>query len=92
VRKLGEQHPHTADLRVRLGAVLVAIGRYPEAETLLVQGRAARDKLFGKDHANTRKAVEELVKLYEAWGKPEQAAALRSSLPEPPGVAPPKKS
>jgi serine/threonine protein kinase/tetratricopeptide (TPR) repeat protein len=91
LRKLGEQHPHTADVRVRLGAVLVAVGRYAEAETLLVQGRAAREKLSGPDHGNTRKAVEELVKLYEAWGKPEKAAALRSSLPSTPDNAPPKK-
>jgi len=91
IRKLGEDHPKTADLRVRLGAVLVAQGRYAEAEPLLLQGRAAREKTGGPDHRETQKAVEELVKLYEAWGKPEKAAALRASLPSAPGGTLPKK-
>jgi eukaryotic-like serine/threonine-protein kinase len=60
-----------------LGECLTAEKRYAEAEPLLIHGyNGLKSKLDGGD----RRAIEarqRLVKLYEAWGKPNQAARYR---------------
>ena len=38
---------------------------------------AARVKRYGEEHQNTKRAMEEIVKLYEEWGKPEKAEEWR---------------
>ncbi len=71
---------YTFDARSLLGASLAGQGRYAEAEPLLVHGyegmRPPGDKTFHK-----RDALERVVALYEAWGKPEEAASWRRKLP-----------
>ena len=34
---------------------------------------------LGEDHARTKVARQRVVDLYEAWGKPEQAAPFREA-------------
>lgn len=51
--------------------------RYEEAETLLLESHTALSKTMGANDPRVQKAKTHLVRLYEAWGKPEQAAAYR---------------
>jgi non-specific serine/threonine protein kinase/serine/threonine-protein kinase len=60
-----------------LGACLTAERRFPEAEALLLQARAGLESSRGHDHERTVEARRRLVALYEAWGRPDRAAAWR---------------
>ena len=60
-----------------LGACLTAERRFPEAEALLLQARAGLESSRGHDHERTVEARQRLVALYEAWGRPDRAAAWR---------------
>jgi tetratricopeptide (TPR) repeat protein len=64
----------------RLGGCLTALKRHAEAEALLLSvfkntmaGRPAQPELL-------RETLDRLITLYEAWGKPEQAAEWRRKL------------
>ncbi len=60
-----------------LGECLTAEKRYSEAEPLLIHSyNGLKAKLDGGDR-RAIEARERLVKLYEAWGKPNQAARYR---------------
>jgi hypothetical protein len=59
-----------------LGGVLSEQGKYEEAEPLLVAGFEGMSP--PAEHAGRKRdALERLVRLYEAWGKPEKAAEWR---------------
>ncbi len=64
-----------------LGEALCGQGKHAEAEPLLTEGyeklRPPDPLLFRK-----REALERIVKLYEEWGKPDEAAAWRARLSE----------
>lgn len=62
-----------------LGEALAGQGRYAEAEPLLVEGY---EKMAPPKSAVSRKreALERVIKLYETWGKPEEAARYRALL------------
>jgi hypothetical protein len=64
-----------------LGAIEVARKNYPEAETQLLSGT---DQFFlpsaEMSPHERRLAVGHIVKLYEAWNKPDQAAAWQKKL------------
>jgi tetratricopeptide (TPR) repeat protein len=72
------------------GAALLAQKKYAEAEPLLLEGfqgmkeRAARivpsDRVVPNAHGELTVALERLVKLYDAWDKPNQAAKWRKEL------------
>ena len=84
-----------ADLHSRLGSALIAVvvadpaitsedrhAKLTEAEALLLQGHAALQKA-GKVATKYRSdALTRIVRLYEAWQKPEQAAEWREKLKE----------
>jgi tetratricopeptide (TPR) repeat protein len=67
-----------------LGGALLGQGNYAEAEPLVVQGyeglkaRAARVPAQYRD--NLSEAAVRVVRLYEAWGKPEQAREWKTKL------------
>jgi eukaryotic-like serine/threonine-protein kinase len=63
-----------------LGGCLAALGRFPEAEPLLVKSYPAlqHDKGEGAKHAP--EARQRIVDLYTAWGKPERLAAYWTQL------------
>jgi tetratricopeptide (TPR) repeat protein len=79
----------TANIESLLGGCLAAQGRYDEAEPLLLHAhadlRAARDT----PPSRLRRARERLVRLYEAWGKSDKAAAWRRQ-PDAVPPAPPR--
>jgi eukaryotic-like serine/threonine-protein kinase len=72
---------HTMSL---LGGALAGQGRYDEAERLIVAGyeglkeRAAKIPRTAPPFLS--EAAARVVRLYEAWGKPEQAAAWKAKL------------
>jgi tetratricopeptide (TPR) repeat protein len=72
---------HTRSL---LGGSLLGQGQLAEAEPLILaayEGLKAREaKIPGPRKSNLAKAAERVVQLYEAWGKPEQAAAWKAKL------------
>ena len=68
------QIPTTESL---LGGCLTDMKRYPEAEPLLTSSYAVILKQFGPDHPRTLAARGRVIGLYEAWGKPQKAAAYR---------------
>ena len=63
------------------GAAQVALGRFEQAEPLLVDSLAAlgRAPIPGLE----TRGKQRLVELYEAWGKPEQARKARQALASP---------
>jgi tetratricopeptide (TPR) repeat protein/tRNA A-37 threonylcarbamoyl transferase component Bud32 len=74
----------TFNARSLLGEALARQKRYAEAEPLLLAGHEglearARTVPPQAQHSLTE-ALERLVQLYDAWGKPEQAAAWRQKL------------
>ena len=70
---LPQRHVRIARARSELGGCLVALGDYDEAEQLLLESFAAVSG-GGTEHGTLKnQALERLVDLYEAWGKPEAA-------------------
>jgi tetratricopeptide (TPR) repeat protein len=72
----------TCCIQMHLGGALLGQKKYADAEPLLLKGyeglkpREAQIPARGK--AVLAEALERLVQLYEAWGKPDQAAAWRA--------------
>ena len=56
------------------GEALVQLKRFDEAELPLLESYAAFQASVGDAHPSTRRAAKRLFDLYQAWGRPEQAA------------------
>jgi len=78
----------TFDARSLLGGSLSGQKNYSEAEPLLLAGYQSMNQRQNQmpDAAKPRlkEALERLVRLYEDWGKPGQAAEWRAKLPATP--------
>jgi tetratricopeptide (TPR) repeat protein len=74
-----------------LGACLVARGSYREAEPLLVGSYEILRAEPGLPSADKAKALERIVGLYDAWGKPEKANEWRRQR-EPAGPEPDRRA
>jgi serine/threonine protein kinase/tetratricopeptide (TPR) repeat protein len=70
----------TANARSLYGAVLTGLQRHGEAEEQLLAAAAVLEAELGAEHERTRRAWERLVTLYEASGRPANAAAFRERL------------
>jgi eukaryotic-like serine/threonine-protein kinase len=68
-----------ADAESVLGGSLAARRRYAEAEPLLAASYSVLRDARGDSNLRTEQARERLIKLYEAWGKPEKAAPYRAA-------------
>jgi hypothetical protein len=53
---------------------LTALGQYPEAEPFLLTSYKALQAAPGAPPPRTQQALERIIKLYEARGKPDKAA------------------
>jgi tetratricopeptide (TPR) repeat protein len=75
----------TSNTRSVLGDILVEQKKYAEAEPLLRSGyeglKQRQEVLPGAGKVCLSNSLDRLVRLYEAWGKPEQAAEWRAKLP-----------
>ncbi len=54
---------------------------YAKAAPLLVESLEGRRVKLGDTHPHTLESWNNLIKLYEAWGKPEKAEEWRAKLP-----------
>lgn len=71
-----------AHIQSKLGDCLTELGRYTEAEEHLTQSQPVLETDFGPDHKQTHAGRDRLVRLYEAWGRPDEAAEWRTT-PKP---------
>ena len=76
-RVLGEEHPDTVGSMYNLACLYKDQGRYEQAEPLYVELLDIRRRVLGEEHPDT---LNTLIKLYEAWGKPEKAEEWRAKL------------
>ena len=74
-------HYLTAMFHGGYGKCLLALERFGEAETQLLQTLDGLRRALGDEHTYTRLATEVLIDLYEAWQKPEEAAKCRAMFP-----------
>ena len=73
----GADSPEAASGAVKLAGLLQRQRRFAEAERLLLDAHAApRRETAG--HHGTGRAVRALIELYEAWGRPGDAARYRA--------------
>jgi anion-transporting ArsA/GET3 family ATPase len=77
---LPERHRKIVFAKSQLGEVLLALGRPEEAEPLLLDSHKALTAEFKEEDEEIELVVENLIELYEAWGKPEKAAEYRALL------------
>jgi serine/threonine-protein kinase len=80
---LPPDHWLLAETRSVLGASLAGQQRYAEAESLLVNGYQDLQAQRGPEQAETTRARRRLVALYEAWGRPDEAARYRNQEKTP---------
>jgi serine/threonine protein kinase/tetratricopeptide (TPR) repeat protein len=66
--------------RLDHGRHLTRMRQFPQAEKQLLESLAGSKTILGPDHQLSKKATQLLVELYEAWGRPVQAAEYRTSL------------
>jgi tetratricopeptide (TPR) repeat protein len=75
-------NPIPAIMRGYFGEFLMKRERYDEAEEHLVTSFTELRSRLGERHYRTTKVIGYLVELYEALGKPDQAAEYRAMLQE----------
>jgi eukaryotic-like serine/threonine-protein kinase len=81
--RLGSPDPASlASARVGLASCLTGLGRYPEAEPLLLQSYQTLHDTQGPGGRTTRAAMAALAALYEAWGKPAEQGRYQALLAE----------
>jgi hypothetical protein len=66
--------------RLDHGRHLTRMRQFPQAEKQLLESLAGLKTILGPDHQLSKKVTQLLVELYEAWGRPVQAAEYRTSL------------
>ena len=74
---LPQEHFWLAQANGALGECLTIEKRFTEAEPLLLSSYESLKNSQGAHHPRTGIALQRLISLYEAWGKPEQAARYR---------------
>lgn len=73
----GENHWRTAWARTLRGAALSRQGQFEEAEPLVVASYQVLRSDSGARQAYVQDALEHVIELYEAWGRPEEADSYR---------------
>jgi eukaryotic-like serine/threonine-protein kinase len=70
-----------------LGGALLDQGRYSEAQPLIVPGyegmKDREARIPYPDRPALREAAARVIRLYESWGKPDQAMAWKAKLGMP---------
>ncbi len=84
-RALPPGHYMTLIFKRNHGGCLTALGRYQQAEPLLLSSYTGLKSALGPDNQHTRQALDNLITLYDRWGRPDEAARWRKVLaPEKP--------
>ena len=76
-------HVRAAQARSVLGGALGSLGRYQEAEPLVVESARLFEADRGISSLQRRRARARVVKLYDAWGKPQDAQQWRDKSLSP---------
>ena len=76
--KKSEPDWEIAELDGLTGAYLMALGRFEEAEPCLLESYESLVELRGSEVIYVQQALSRLIHLYEEWGKPERAEAVRA--------------
>jgi serine/threonine protein kinase/tetratricopeptide (TPR) repeat protein len=79
-RSLPPRHAITGFTMRKYGRCLTGLGRYQDAETALLESHDVLTATVGPAHHHTQQVIPNLVELYQAWGKPEEAAAWSTKL------------
>jgi tetratricopeptide (TPR) repeat protein len=83
-RKIQPDDWSTFDTMSILGEALADQKKFADAEPMLVSGyeglKQHEDTVPSQDKPHLKKALERLVKFYEAWGKPDKARRWRQEL------------
>ncbi|UCE61539.1 MAG: serine/threonine protein kinase [Phycisphaerales bacterium] len=74
---LPQGHWLISDVMSRLGGAMTAGGKFAEAEPLLLAGYEGLNEKPWVAADHKRRATERIVRLYESWGKLEQASKWR---------------
>ena len=77
---IGPNHDWTAHTKAILGSLLTAQGRFTEAETLLLEAHQALGDVTAASEWYVD-ALTRTVRLYRAWGKPDEAARYQAMIP-----------
>jgi tetratricopeptide (TPR) repeat protein len=90
---LPREHWRTANVKSLLGACLTAQGRHDEAAPLIEAACRTLQSVPGAPRDRTRLALDNAVRLYEAWGKKDRADQWRKKrdnfgAPEQSGARP----
>jgi tetratricopeptide (TPR) repeat protein len=86
-KALTEGHWLIADTKSLLGEALAGQDKFAEAERMLLEGYAGMERSPQADERRKRAAVQRIVGLYSAWGKPDRAAVWQRSLEGMPAPA-----
>jgi serine/threonine protein kinase len=74
----------TFNARSQLGGSLLGLGRFAEAEPLILTGyegmKAREARIPAQDQFRLAEAARRVIQLYEAWGKADKAAEWRAKL------------
>ena len=76
-RVLGPSHPDTANTEHALAVMYQRQRLFEKAESLALVAHETFLSRFGEQHVQTRRVVNDIVKLYEAWGKTATAVEWR---------------
>ncbi|MCP3964483.1 MAG: serine/threonine protein kinase, partial [bacterium] len=80
LRRRLPEHRHTRCAESILGASLARQGHFQEAEPLLTESYLWLADRLGPRAVDARDALERVIELYDAWGRPEEAAPYRELL------------
>ncbi len=80
VKVLPSEHWRVALARARLAATARDPGRFTDAERILLESRARVIAARGPVSVHAREVIEYSINLYEAWGRPFDAALQRVEL------------
>lgn len=80
-RSLPQRHLPAALYLTSYGKTLTQLERFGDAEAALLEAREILEHAFDAKHFYYFRTAHALVKLYDAWGKPDKAARYREMLP-----------
>jgi eukaryotic-like serine/threonine-protein kinase len=82
---LSAEHMHTATARIKLGRVLALNERYADAEGELLAGVEALNLMSTPPRPWLRRAYTDLIRVYEALNRPEEAEKFREEMDQSEG-------
>ena len=82
-QRMSPGHWRIAAAQSELGNCLTALRRYEEAEGILLDSFAVLNDANPGNPSLVRQTAERLVRLYEAWQKPDQAAPYQELIHRP---------